>query len=83
MVSKVKGAPRSAAARTTEAVYAAFASALHDVTLEDIAGGFRHRAAYAMQLRGALIGDDGREVPPVSNRIESREHVVVFGEEWC
>src|SRR6516165_11477184 len=33
MVSKVKGAMRSAAARTTEAVYAAFASALHDVTL--------------------------------------------------
>jgi transposase len=50
MVSKVKGAMRSAAARTTEAVYAAFASALHDVTLEDIAGWFQHRAAYAMQL---------------------------------
>jgi transposase len=49
MVSKVKGAMRSAAARTTEAVYAAFASALHDVTLEDIAGWFQHRAAYAMQ----------------------------------
>jgi transposase len=48
MASKVKGAVRSAAARTTEAVYAAFASALHDVTLEDIAGWFRHRAAYAM-----------------------------------
>ncbi len=50
MVSKVKEAMRSAAARTTEAVYAAFASALHDVTLEDIAGWFRSRAAYAMQL---------------------------------
>jgi transposase len=50
MVSKVKGAMRSAAARTTEAVYAAFASALHDVTLEDIAGWFQDRAAYAMQL---------------------------------
>jgi len=49
MVSKVKGAMRSAAARTTETVYAAFASALHDVTPEDIAGWFRHRAAYAMQ----------------------------------
>lgn len=50
MVSKVKGAMRSAAARTTEAVYGAFASALADVTLEDIAGWFRSRAAYAMQL---------------------------------
>ena len=49
MVSKVKGSLRSAAARTTEAVYAAFASALHDVTPEDIAGWFRDRAAYAMQ----------------------------------
>jgi transposase len=49
MVSKVKGAMRSAAARTTEAVYAAFGSALHDVTLADIAGWFGHRAAYAMQ----------------------------------
>jgi transposase len=50
MVSKVKGALRSAAARTTETVYAAFASALEDVTPEDIAGWFRDRAAYAMQL---------------------------------
>ncbi len=49
MASKVKGSLRSAAARTKEAVYAAFASALHDVTLEDIAGWFQHRAAYAMQ----------------------------------
>jgi transposase len=49
MVSKVKGSLRSAAARATEAVYAAFASARHDVTLEDIAGWFHHRAAYAMQ----------------------------------
>ena len=49
MVSKVKGAMRSAAARTTEAVYAAYASALQDVTPEDIAGWFRDRAAYAMQ----------------------------------
>jgi transposase len=50
MVSKVKGSLRSAAARTTEAVYAAFGSALHDVTPEDIAGWFGDRAAYAMQL---------------------------------
>jgi len=49
MVSKVKGAMRSAAARTTEAVYGAFASALHAVTPEDIAGWFQHRAVYAMQ----------------------------------
>src|SRR3954468_12790143 len=50
MYSKVKGAMRSAAARTKEAVYEAFASALHDVSLEDIAGWFQDRAAYAMQL---------------------------------
>ncbi len=50
MVSKVKGAMRPAGARTTEAVYAAFASALHDVTPDNIAGWFRDRAAYAMQL---------------------------------
>src|SRR4051812_3301926 len=50
MYSKVKGAMRSAAARTKEAVYEAFASARHDVTLEDIAGWFQDRAAYAMQL---------------------------------
>jgi transposase len=49
MVSKVKGSLRSAAARTKEAVDTAFVSALHDVTLEDIAGWFQHRAAYAMQ----------------------------------
>lgn len=49
MISKVKNAMRSVGARTTEAVYAAFASGLHDVTLEDIAGWFGHRAAYAMQ----------------------------------
>src|SRR5215207_2088976 len=35
MVSKVKGSLRTVAARTTEAVYAAFGSALHDVTPED------------------------------------------------
>lgn len=50
MFSKVKGSPRSAAARTKETVYAAFGSALHDVTLDDIAGWFQDRAAYAMQL---------------------------------
>jgi transposase len=50
MVSKIKGAMRSAAARTTEAVYGAFASALEDVTLDDITGWFQSRAAYAMRL---------------------------------
>jgi transposase len=50
MFSKVKGAMKTAAARTTEAVYAAFGSALHDVTPENIAGWFQDRAAYAMQL---------------------------------
>jgi transposase len=50
MVSKVKGAMKSAAARITAAIYAAFASALDEVPLEDIAGWFRSRAAYAMQL---------------------------------
>src|SRR3982751_5209343 len=50
MISKVKGSLRSAAARTKETVYAAFGSALHDVTLDDIAGWFQDRAAYAMQL---------------------------------
>jgi transposase len=50
MFSKVKKVVRSVAARTTDAVYAAFASGLHEVTLEDIAGWFGNRAAYAMQL---------------------------------
>ena len=50
MVSKVKGAMRSAAARTTNAVYWAFASALDQVTLNDVEGWFRSRAAYAMRL---------------------------------
>jgi transposase len=50
MVSKVKGAMRSAGARTTHAVYWAFASALDQVTLNDIEGWFRSRAAYAMRL---------------------------------
>jgi transposase len=50
MFSKVKGSMRSAAARTKETVYEAFGSALHEVTLENIAGWFQDRAAYAMQL---------------------------------
>ena len=50
MSSKVKGSMRSVAARTQGAVYAAFGSALHDVTLDHIAGWFQDRAAYAMQL---------------------------------
>src|SRR3954469_19106407 len=50
MFSKVKGSVRAAAARTKEAVYEAFGSALHDVTSENIAGWFQDRAAYAMQL---------------------------------
>jgi transposase len=50
MFSKVKGAMRSAAGRTKDAVDEAFGSALHDVTLENIAGWFQDRAAYAMQL---------------------------------
>lgn len=49
MFSKVKNVVRSVAARTTGGVYAAFASGLHEVTLEDIAGWFGDRAAYAMQ----------------------------------
>jgi transposase len=50
MISKVKEVMRAIAARTTGAVYAAFASGLHEVTLEDTAGWFGDRAAYAMQL---------------------------------
>jgi transposase len=50
MISKVKGSLRSAGARTKETVYAAFGSALHDVTPDNIAGWFQDRAAYAMQL---------------------------------
>ena len=49
-VSKVKGAIKSAARRTAEAVDAAFPLAMHDVTLEDTARWFQHRAAYAMRL---------------------------------
>lgn len=50
MFSKVKGALRSAAARTTEAVTEAIGPALQDVSLQDILGWFRSRASYAMQL---------------------------------
>jgi transposase len=49
MFSKVKGALRSAAARTTESVTDAIGTALHDVRPGDISGWFRSRAAYAMQ----------------------------------
>jgi transposase len=49
MFSKVKAALRSAAARTTEAVYAALRSALDDVTTADIEGWFHDRAAYVFQ----------------------------------
>jgi transposase len=49
MFSKVKGALRSAAARTTVAITVAFGSALRDVSQPDIWGWFQSRAAYAMQ----------------------------------
>jgi transposase len=49
LVSKVKGSLRTAAARTKDTVYAALGSALHDVTLGNIAGWFQDRAVYAMQ----------------------------------
>jgi transposase len=49
MFSKVKGALKSAAARTTEAVTDAIGTALRDVTSQDILGWFKSRATYAMQ----------------------------------
>jgi transposase len=49
MFSKVKGALRSAAARSTVAIHAAIGSALHEVSPQDILGWFQSRAAYAMQ----------------------------------
>ena len=49
MFSKVKGALRSAAARTTVAITGAIGSALQDVSQQDILGWFQSRAAYAMQ----------------------------------
>jgi transposase len=49
MYSKIKGALRSAAARSTVAIYAAIGSALHEVSPQDILGWFHSRAAYAFQ----------------------------------
>jgi transposase len=49
LFSKVKGALRSAAARTTQAVTAAITTVLQDISPEDIAGWFQSRAAYAIQ----------------------------------
>jgi transposase len=49
MFSKVKGALKSAAARTTESVTNAIGTALRDVTSQDIIGWFKSRATYAMQ----------------------------------
>lgn len=49
MFSKLKGALRSAAARTKEAVYATIGTALQDISPEDIEGWFQSRASYAMQ----------------------------------
>ena len=48
MFSKVKEVLRSLAGRTTDAVYAALAAALEQVSPQDIRGWFQHRAAYAM-----------------------------------
>jgi transposase len=49
MFSKVKGALKSAAARTTDAVTTAIGCVLTDVTPQDIVGWFKSRATYAMQ----------------------------------
>jgi transposase len=49
MFSKVKGALRSAGARTTEAVIEAIGSALMQISPRDILGWFNSRASYAMQ----------------------------------
>ena len=49
MFSKVKGALRTAAARSTEAITVAIGSALHEVSQQDILGWFQSRAAYAIQ----------------------------------
>jgi transposase len=49
MFSKVKGALRSAAARSTVAITEAIGSALHDVSQQDILEWFQSRAAYAIQ----------------------------------
>ena len=44
-----QGALRSAAARSTSALYVAIGSALHEVSPQDILGWFQSRAAYAFQ----------------------------------
>jgi transposase len=49
MFSKVKGALRSAAARSTSALDVAIGSALHEVSPQDILGWFQSRAVYAFQ----------------------------------
>ena len=49
MYSKVKGMLRSAAARTTEAVYEAMGVALRAVCPSDIRGWFRHCGLCATQ----------------------------------
>jgi transposase len=49
MFSKVKGALRSAGARTSEAVIEAIGSALRQISPRDILGWFNSRASYAMQ----------------------------------
>lgn len=49
MFSKLKGALRSAEARTSEAVIEAIGSALRKISPRDILGWFRSRASYAMQ----------------------------------
>jgi len=49
MFSKVKGALKSTAARSTEAITTAIGCALEDVTPQDILGWFKSRATYAMQ----------------------------------
>lgn len=49
MFSKIKGALRSAGARTTDAVIEAIGSALKSVSTQDILGWFKSRASYAMR----------------------------------
>jgi transposase len=48
MFSKVKEVLRSLAGQTTDALYAALAASLDQVTPQDIRGWFQHRASYAM-----------------------------------
>jgi transposase len=49
MFSKVKGALKSAAARSTDALTTAIGYTLQEVTPQDILGWFKSRATYAMQ----------------------------------